>query len=803
MRQTRVHEFARRDRLLTLLVVSIMAGSLSRGQPLPEFVGGGVCLGCHSAGRDAPTCACEPIPAHDRAYRVLGSSEAEEIAVLTGGIAPPPEDRLCLGCHATAADDGPRWTRATFDPTAGVQCEACHGAGSDHVQARLAGAACRSGEIRRGDRAACTQCHTPRFSHEEVLKRGFRRTSADRQYRTLVKVVPGRANELYVCCEHADRMLALDADTGAVLREVRVGRRPHSAALSPDGRLLFVSNRLSNTVSIVDLESFQVRGEVAVGAEPHGLAVDSSGQRLFVLNTGQDSVSVVDIAKRIEVSRLDAGVGPWALAYDGAAQRLHVTNVRPNPAGFREPHHSEITVIATDAHDARGGSRVVERLTADGANMVQGIARVPNRGVVLFTLMRTKNLVPITRVAQGWTTTNGLGVVWPDGRIDQVLLDEPNAYFPDPTDIAVSPDGRLALVTSGGADEVAVVDVAKLLETISTARPDERVHVLPNHLGSSARFVVARIPVGANPRSVAFAPDGRRAYVANALDDTLSVIDTQSLAGVRTIRLGGPDDISPIRRGERLFHNAGISFGRQFSCRSCHPDGHVDGLAFDIEADGLGQHPVDNRSLRGVGDTGPFKWEGTNPSLHRQCGPRFAVFFTRLTPYTSDEQDALVRYICTIERPPNPYRDASGLTPSQRRGKLIFERTTSNTGEPIPAAQRCITCHANAYRSAPGRAMVGSTMWFDQPADADLSNLRPPDEGPLGVTYYYSAGGPMKSFDIAHLTGVAAAPPYLHNGGAATLEELWTRFNTFDAHGMTNDLTRRQFNDLIAYLRTF
>ena len=46
--------------------------------------------------------------------------------------------------------------------------------------------------------------------------------------------------------------------------------------------------------------------------------------------------------------------------------------------------------------------------------------------------------------------TNGLGVVWADGRVDQVLLDEPGQSFPDPTAVAITPDGALALVTSAG-----------------------------------------------------------------------------------------------------------------------------------------------------------------------------------------------------------------------------------------------------------------------------------------------------------------------------------------------------------------
>jgi hypothetical protein len=42
----------------------------------------------------------------------------------------------------------------------------------------------------------------------------------------------------------------------------------------------------------------------------------------------------------------------------------------------------------------------------------------------------------------------------------------------------------------------------------------------------------------------------------------------------------------------------------------------------------------------------------------------------------------------------------------------------------------------------------------------------------------------------------------LHDAAAATLEEIWTKFNPDDRHGRTNDLKKDELNDLIQYLRT-
>jgi cytochrome c peroxidase len=52
------------------------------------------------------------------------------------------------------------------------------------------------------------------------------------------------------------------------------------------------------------------------------------------------------------------------------------------------------------------------------------------------------------------------------------------------------------------------------------------------------------------------------------------------------------------------------------------------------------------------------------------------------------------------------------------------------------------------------------------------------------------------------LNNIASSAPYLHDGSARTLEEIWTVFNPYDRHGVTNDLSKDELNDLIEYLKT-
>jgi hypothetical protein len=446
-----------------------------------------------------------------------------------------------------------------------------------------------------------------------------------------------------------------------------------------------------------------------------------------------------------------------------------VTNALARLGELRNVPTSEVTVL--DAPRAQ----VADRLLLPEANLLLGVAWHPSGDFALATLNRTKNLVPMTRILQGWTITNGLAVLWKDGRADQVLLDEPQRYFADVTDVAFTPDGRRALATSAGTDRVAVIDVEKLVALVKRTSDEDRRDVLPNWLGASAEFVVAWVPVKDNPRGITVAPDGATAWVANTLDDSLSVIDLARLETVARVDLGGPKQRTHIRWGEQLFHSARITFQRQFACATCHPDGHVDGLTYDIEADGIGVSPVDNRTQRGIYDTDPFKWEGTNATLARQCGARLSVFFTRTAPFTPEELQAVNDYTVTIPRPPNRYRPLGApLTEAQRRGKIIFERTRTNDGREIPNEGRCAFCHFAPY--------------FTDRQQRDVGTKQPSDR--------------QGKFDTPHLNNIYDSAPYLHNGMAPTLEEIWTRFNPYDTHGYTNDMTKDQLNDLIEYLKT-
>lgn len=750
----------------------------------PKYVGVMACAKCHQGMMMNYQFSKWRLTRHARAYAALGTPLGYEMATKEGIQGDPQACSKCLRCHATGAALGKDRFLAGFDRADGVQCESCHGPGSEYrpeAVMRDPRAAQRAGLL-PVTKQTCLKCHDSAhgrtFDCDAAMKKIAHPTSPPEQtahspeprYKTPLNLaLSPDGRELYVACEASDTVIVVDVPTRGAVAEIETGGQPTDVTFSPDGSRAYVTHRLDDSLAVIDTRTRTVLQTLPVGDEPHGVLTDTAGRLVYVLNTSADSISVIDAQTLEETKRLAASRSPWSLAITPDGAQIAATNTLSRFVAFRTPSLSEVTIIDTER------AVVDRRIEVPGANLMQGIAWHPSGEFALITLNRTKNLVPMTRLLQGWTITNGLGIVWRDGRVDQVLLDEPQRCFPDAADVAISPDGAYAFVTSSGSDCVAVVDVKKLIKMLRAASPYEREHVFPNHLGKPTGFVVRHIPTKNSPRGVLFSHDGQTAFVANALDDSITVIDVAKLDAVARIDLGGPRIITKVRYGERLFHSADITFHRQFSCHSCHPDGHVDGLTYDIEPDGIGISPVDNRTLRGILDTAPFKWEGTNPSLQRQCGPRLAVFFTRIDPFTPEELSALDNYICTIPRPPNRYRPVGGeLTPAQRRGKLIFERMMTNDGRIIPEDNRCVTCHCPPYYTDRTVRNIGTQMWLDREAE----------------------------FDVPHLSNIYDSAPYLHNGIADTLEQIWTDYNPYDQHGVSNDMTKDQLNDLVEYLKT-
>ncbi len=488
-----------------------------------------------------------------------------------------------------------------------------------------------------------------------------------------------------------------------------------------------------------------------VGDDPHGVLTDRAGKFLYVLNTGSDDICVIDLATLTEEKRLAASRSPWALAASPDGSKIYATNMLSRFVEPRTAARSEVTVLDTNR------AIVEDRVVLPATNLLQGVAWHPSGEFALVTMLRTKNLIPMTRVAQGWTVTNGLGIVWADGRTDQVLLDEPGICFPDP-----DRTGNHARRSTGArrpaqrSTPSPWLILAKLRQMLETASAHEREHVIPNHLGKATEYVIARIATKNSPRGILVTPDGTTAWVANALDDSLTVIDLERLEAVERVDLGGPARDHRCAAGRTTFPQRGHHLPSSVLLSLLPPRRarrRVDlrhRTGWHRRRSGRQPNAARNPG-HGTRSSGAERTRVSRANAVLAC-PHSLRACSRL------RRNSWPTWTCTSVRFPGlrigTGRLGAPLTDAQRRGKEIFGRTRTNSGQVIPVQNRCTNCHFPPLYTDRQRHDVGTKMAFDVSSE----------------------------FDVPHLNNIYDSAPYLHNGTAA---ERWRKSGPPSTPGMS------------------
>jgi len=153
---------------LLLFVVSAMAQEKVAASQKPattekavhKFVGSAKCKMCHNSPAKGDQFKIWSESKHAKAMEALATPKADSIAKAMG-IAKATESDKCLGCHVTGYSAPASAKAATFTPTEGVGCEACHGAGSDFMAMSVMKdkAAALAAGLVMPDQKTCIVCH--------------------------------------------------------------------------------------------------------------------------------------------------------------------------------------------------------------------------------------------------------------------------------------------------------------------------------------------------------------------------------------------------------------------------------------------------------------------------------------------------------------------------------------------------------------------------------------------------------------------------------------------------------------------
>jgi DNA-binding beta-propeller fold protein YncE len=551
-------------------------------------------------------------------------------------------------------------------------------------------------------------------------------------------------------------------------------RYPQSLVLSQDGKRLYVANRRSGSLSVINVAERKLVGETRLGemlsdlaALPDGrlLAVDEQAHQLLTIEVEGDKPRVV---RRTAVAKYPVGV---AVSQDG--RRCYVTSLWSRrltilqPAGQADqpdhvlhvldlpfaprcvlPLEDRRKLIVADGFGGRLGvvdpalGKLLLVHDFPGHN-IRGLGVSTNRRMLLVSHQMLNELAHTVRNDVHWGLLMSNDLRWL--QLDNVLTAGANLYerghmhplgeagsaTGDPAGLAVAPDG-MVVVALAGVGEVAI--------------------------GVENDFSLQRIGVGRRPTAVVISGDSRFAYVANTFDDTISIVDLKEREAVGTISLGPLRELTKVERGEQLFYNARLSHDSWMSCNSCHTDGHTNGLLSDNLSDKSFGAPKRVLSLLGRAGTEPFAWNGSSASYSEQI--RKSISLTMQGDETPPDRDveALAAFLATLQPPPS-IDDARGTRDDKAvaRGQAVFK------------SQKCNRCHQQPSYTSPGLYDVGL---IDKQGN--------------------------RTFNPPTLRGVGQRGPYFHDAGAAALRDV------FEIHGhqLQDDLTEEQLEDLLAFLRS-
>jgi YVTN family beta-propeller protein len=159
-------------------------------------------------------------------------------------------------------------------------------------------------------------------------------------------IVPGRdATTFLVSLTGEDAVVEWDAPSRSVRRRFPVGKRPKTIAASGDGRFAFAANFVSNSLSVVDLESGESR-QLPLGLhKPSGLAVRADDRFVYVSGFCSNDVWAIE--------RIDDGQAKTTPLGEAAAHRPCLTCAStfagcPFPPG-KAPIADGVEAVKTDA----------------------------------------------------------------------------------------------------------------------------------------------------------------------------------------------------------------------------------------------------------------------------------------------------------------------------------------------------------------------------------------------------------------------------------------------------------------------
>jgi YVTN family beta-propeller protein len=290
----------------------------------------------------------------------------------------------------------------------------------------------------------------------------------------------GSRSRVFVANESSNSVTVVDGDSFQVVGTVDArNHATHDLAVSRDGRWLFATNLASGRLSAINTRALETVASIATGDRAHVVTLTNDNRQAWVANIGDNTISIVDTSTFRILGTIAVGKGPTGLTFSRDGRFAYVSN----------QGDKTVEVIDTATH-------------------------------------RVLKAIPVG-------TNPHFLVLGPDGRIWGTNTGGTDIYVIDPgtqdkiAAINVGPaPQQIAFGFKGLQGPNAYVTVAGLNRVVVVSADPSNLRILE------------QIDVGQRPNGISGNREGTRLFVVHETSNDLKVIDTGSSSVLATVPVG-------------------------------------------------------------------------------------------------------------------------------------------------------------------------------------------------------------------------------------------------------------------------
>jgi len=482
------------------------------------------------------------------------------------------------------------------------------------------------------------------------------------------------------------------------------------------GNQAYVSVSRSNQIDVFDVTTHALISSLTVlGDNPRALAVSPDGTKVyaaFALSGNATTVIPFSLAPpQCGSAGAPACVPPFNTQLPPPPQVALIV-AATNPAWtsrvtYKMPDN-DVAIINT------GSSPSVAGYYSGVGTVNLGLAVNPVNGDLFVANTDALNLTFFEPNLRGhWVNNRITHIQASNGQITPVdlnptinygLLPNPQALstaLAQPTNVVFDPSGDFMYVASFGTDRVAQVDTSGNVKWFVEIGPSTET-------GSQVDPAHKR-----GPRGLALNSTAQTLYCLNRISNSISVINTATKTVTSQIEVGTDPTPQAIKNGRGFLYDAKLSGNGTGSCASCHVDGDMDKLAWNLGNPAgtmastvqNGQTflfhpmkgPMTTQTLRGLLNLAPYHWRGDRANFAAfnstfddlMGGPELST--AEMTTYTN--------YINTVLYLPNPNETLTRTPPTSLNGgnavngQTDFLTLVLSTPPNLTTPSTCNGCH--------------------------------------------------------------------------------------------------------------